>query len=246
MGVTRFPTSRGAFKSYLKDKTMSYPFHSGGIRLPEASRGNRATQVGSTRHFTGGGVFGDGGDVRVGTESHLEKNALFLLSSRQTTLDVVEQVAFDWYDEHGEYHTHYMDYVVTQVDGNVVGYAVRPTQRAGREYTTNLARIKEQAIHQGTLNDFLLFTEQDVCPVELFNAELIHAVRRPDCFADPVMQDVAGSFVGVATIGDLVDRSGLDGMGFRAAVRLIKSGHLQMVRHERIKRSSEVFRAREI
>jgi urease beta subunit len=26
----------------------------GGVRLPEPSRGNRATQVGSTQHFTGG------------------------------------------------------------------------------------------------------------------------------------------------------------------------------------------------
>ncbi|WP_282022364.1 hypothetical protein [Ruegeria faecimaris] len=221
---------------------MSYPFHSGGIRLPGASRSDRKTQVGSTQHFTGGGVFGDGFGVRVGTESNLEKKALLLLSARPTTLDVVEQVAFEWYDEHGEYHTHYMDLVAKQTDDRVVGYAVRPSPRAGRKYTLKLARIKQQAIRGGVVNDFRLFTEQDVCPVELFNAELFHAVRRPDCFADPVMQDVAGASVGVTTIGALVDESGLDGMGFRAAVRLIKSGHLQMVRYERIERSSEVFR----
>ena len=225
---------------------MSYPFHSGGIRLPEVSRGDRKTQVGSTQHFTGGGVFGDGSGVRVGTESNLEKKGLLLLSARPTTLDVVEQVAFEWYDEHGEYHTHYMDLVAKQTDDRVVGYAVRPSQRAGHKYTSKLARIKQQAIRVGVVNDFRLFTEQDVCPVELFNAELIHAVRRPDFFADPVLRDVAGKSVGVTTIGDLVDRSGLDGMGFRATVRLIKSGHLQMVRHERIQRSSEVFRARMI
>jgi len=225
---------------------MSYPFQSGGIRLSDASRGDRKTQVGSTQHFTGGGVFGDGPGARVGTESHLEKKALFVLSARPTTRNIVEQVVFKWYDEDGEYHEHYMDLVVTQTDERVVGYAVRPSQRAGRKYMTKLARIKEQAICQGVVQDFRLFTERDVCPVELFNAELIHAVRRPDCFADPVLQDVTGASVGVTTIGDLVDQSGLDGMGFRAAVRLIKSGHLQMVRHERIKRSSEVFRTRMI
>jgi len=233
----------GTIPTQMKDKDMSYPFHSGGIRLPDASRGDRKTQVGSTQHFTGGGVFGDGSGVRVGTESNLEKKALLLLSARPTTLDVVEQVAFEWYDEHGEYHTHYTDLVVTQTDERVVGYAVRPSQRAGLKYTTKLARIKEQAIREGVVNDFRLFTEQDVCPVELFNAQLIHGVRRPDCFADPVLQDVAGASAGVTTIGDLVDQSGLEGMGFRAAVRLIKSGHLQMVRHERIKRSAQVFRA---
>ncbi|WP_412550726.1 hypothetical protein [Shimia sp. MIT910701] len=221
---------------------MSIHFQTGGIRLPEVSRGNRDTQVGSKRHFTGGAVIGDDHGVRLGLESNLEKMALLLLSARPTTLDVVEQVAFEWYDEHGEYHTHYMDLVAKQTDDRVVGYAVRPSQHAGLKYTLKLARIKQQAIRGGVVNDFRLFTEQDVCPVELFNAELFHAVRRPDCFADPVMQDVAGASVGVTTIGALVDESGLDGMGFRAAVRLIKSGHLQMVRYERIERSSEVFR----
>lgn len=225
---------------------MSIHFQTGGIRLPEVSRGNRDTQVGSKRHFTGGAVIGDDHGVRLGLESNLEKKALLLLSARPTTLDVVEQVAFEWYDEHGEYHTHYMDLVAKQTDGRVVGYAVRPSSRASRKYTLKLARIKQQAIRGGVVKDFRLFTERDVCPVELFNAELFHAVRRPDCFADPVMQDVAGASVGVTTIGALVDQSGLEGMGFRAAVRLIKSGHLQMVRHERIERSSEVFRAHTI
>ncbi|MFY0681458.1 MAG: hypothetical protein JXR13_12865 [Thalassovita sp.] len=225
---------------------MSYPFHSGGTRLPEASRGDRDTQVGSKRHFTGGAVIGGDHGVRLGLESHLEKNAALLLLASSSTLDLNGQVSFDWYDEHGEYHTHYIDLVATQIDGDVVGYAVRPSSRVSPEYLAKLARIKEQAIHQCFLDGFVVFTEQDVCPVELFNAELFHAVRRPDCFADPVMQDVAGASVGVTTIGDLVNESGLDGMGFRAAVRLIKSGHLQMVRNERIERSSEVFRANTI
>ena len=225
---------------------MSYSFHSGGTRLPEASCGDRKTQVGSKRNFTGGAVIGDDHGVRFGLDSHFEKNATMLLLARCSTRGLREQVGFDWYDEHGEYHTHYIDLVATQIDGDVVGYAVRPMERASLEYLAKLARIKEQAIRQCFLDDFVLFTEQDVCRVELFNAELFHAVRRPDCFADPVMQDVAGSSVGVTTIGELVDESGLDGMGFRAAVRLIKSGHLQMVRYERIERSSEVFRAHTI
>ncbi|MDO6735865.1 hypothetical protein Q4555_14395 [Octadecabacter sp. 1_MG-2023] len=230
----------------MKDKKMSIHFQTCGIRLPEASRGDRKTKVGSTQHFTGGGVFGDDQGFRLGLESHLEKNAALLLSARSSTLGLREQVSFDWYDEHGEYHTHYIDHVATQIDGDVVGYAVRPMERENLEYLAKLARIKEQAIQQCFLDDFVLFTEQDVCRVELFNAELFHAVRRPDCFADPVMQDVAASSVGVTTIDDLVNESGLDGMGFRAAVRFIKSGHLQMVRYERIERSSEVFRARSI
>ena len=71
-------------------------------------------------------------------------------------------------------------------------------------------------------------------------------MRRPDCFADPVAQDVVRSSSGIVTVDALVEQSQLAGMGFRAVVRLIRSGHLQMVRYERIERSSEVFKARVI
>jgi len=216
------------------------------IRLPEFSRGDRDTQVASTKHFTGGVVFGDGPGVRLGMESHLEMNAGLLLAARPSTLDLREQVLFNWYDAYGDYFVHYIDLVSTEHDGQVVGYAVRPTQRISGRYEERLARIKEQAVSQCFLDDFRLFTELDVCPVELFNATLMHSVRRPDCFADPVLRDVTASIVGATTINALVDKSGLDGMGFRAVVRLIRSGHLQMVQHERIERSSEVFRARVI
>lgn len=223
---------------------MSYTSHSGGIRLPEASRGKRKTQVGSTRHFTGGIVTGDGPGFRQGTESHLETNATLLLSCRRNTLELIEQVAFDWYDEHGECHTHYIDLVaVTTPDRLPIGFAVRPWARASDEYIVKLARIKEQAQEQGFLDDFRLFTEDDVCPVELHNAQLFHSVRRPDCFADPVAQDIARASSGIVTVDALVEQSQLAGIGFRAVVRLIRSGHLQMVRYERIERSSEVFKA---
>lgn len=225
---------------------MSYLHQSGGIRLPALSRGDRKTQVGSTKHFTGGIVLGDDYGVRLGTESHFETNATLLLAYRPTTLDIVEQVGFDWYDEYGEYSTHFIDLVETRIDGRVIGYAVRPMVRASEKYIRKLARIKEQAVAQCFLDDFRLFTEEDVCPVELHNAKLFHAVRRPDGFADPVVEEVARSASGVTTVGALVDQTRLDGMGFRAVVRLIRSGHLKMLRHERIERSSEVFRARMI
>lgn len=225
---------------------MSIHFQSGGIRLPEFSRGDRKTQVGSTRHFTGGVVCGNGPGVRMGSESHGETNAILLLSTRPATLELVEQVAFEWYDEHGEVHTHFIDLVATRTDGQKIGFAVRPMARVSQRYLTDLARIKEQAVDQGFLDDFRLFTEQDVCPVELHNAKLMHSVRRPDCFADPVMQDVVRTTVGTVTIDSLIEQSGLGGMGFRAVVRLIRSGHLEMLRHERIERSSEVILVRAV
>lgn len=225
---------------------MSYHSPFGGTRLPEFSRGDRKTQVGSTKHFTGSVVLGGDHGVRVNTESHLETKATLLLGYRPTTRDLVEQVRFSWYDEHGETFDHFIDLVETRVDGRVVGHAVRPMARVSKAYLCKLARVKEQAIAQCFLDDFRLLTEEDVCPVELHNAKLFHSVRRPDAFADPVAQDVCRQTCGITTVGDLVDQMRLDGMGFRAVVRLIRSGHLQMVRHERIERSTEVFRTRMI
>lgn len=218
----------------------------GGVRLPEPSRGDRATQVGSTQHFTGGIVLGSGPGIRTGVESHLEAQAALLLAARPEVRDFVEQVRFDWFDEDGEIHKHYIDLVATEHDGTVIGYAVRPLGRVKDAYLAQLARVKEQAIAQGVLDDFRLFTERDVCPVELFNAKLFHSVRRPDCFSDPVARDIVGRMTGVLMIESLVEQTGLDGMGFRALVRLIRSGHLQMVSYERIEHSSMVFKVKEV
>lgn len=223
---------------------MSNLSFSGGIRLPFHSRGDRKTQVGSTRHFTGGLILGDNEGVRLGVESHLEMTAALLLAYRGATLDLIEQVRFSWYDEDGEYFDHYIDVVQWRNDGKVVGYAVRPMGRVSDAYLRKLARIKEQAIAQCFLDDFRLFSEMDVCPVELHNATLFHSVRRSDDFADPVAQDVCKNVCGITTVGTLVDKTGLNGMGFRAVVRLIRSGHLRMLRNEKIERSTEIIRTR--
>ncbi|WP_375699370.1 hypothetical protein [Pseudophaeobacter sp. TrK17] len=233
---------------------MSHPYPAGGIRLPAFSKGNRDTQVGSTHHFTGGLVLGDGpgGDGperRMGQESNLERKATLILHARPETVSLVEQVLFKWINPNNapgkQLVPHWIDLVQTQANGQVIGYAVRPTAHAGPEYQLKLARIKTQAVAQGVLDDLRLFTEEDVCPVEWHNARQFLAVRRPDLFADPVAADVVGRMTGVCTLDDLVSATGLEGMGFRALVRLIRSGHLEMVRHERIAHTSQVFKAKE-
>jgi len=224
---------------------MSDLSQSGGIRLPEHRRGDRKTQVGSTQHFTGGIVLGEGHGVRLGLESHLEASCAMVLAYRPDIKEIIEQVLFEWFDTFGEIHKHFIDFVAVSEDGTTTGYAVRPSECASQKYLIELARIKAQAISLGVLDDFRLFTEKDVCPVELFNARLFHSVRRPDQFGDPVAQDVVQSMSGVDRLGDLVDKTRLGGMGFRALVRLIRAGHLQMLSYERISHEVLVFKAKE-
>jgi hypothetical protein len=225
---------------------MSYPFQEGGIRLPEASSGDRSTQVGSSYHFTGQIIVGDGPGRCLGTESNLEKKGALILSTRPETAAIFDQIAFRWCDENKIYRTHYIDLVVQQCDGDWVGYAVRPTKFATVEYIAKLARIKAQAKLQSFLSDFRLFTEEDVDPTELFNAELLHSVRVTDPDADEIAKRVVSKCSGVTAIGVLVTETGLDGMGFRAVVRLIRSGHLKLVQHERITYATELFKSQEV
>lgn len=217
-----------------------------GIRLPAPSLGHRNTMVGSSHHLTGRRVIGEGPGRRLGHESHIEAKASMILAARRETLCLVEQFRIIWTHETGKVLRHFVDFVQIKVNGQHVGFAVRPTAQVSDDYLLKLAHIKEQALKAGLLSDFLLFTETDICPVELSNASQFHAVRRPDPFGDQVASEVVRNMSGVATIGQLADATGLDGMGFRAVVRLIRSGKLEMVRHEVISRGSQVFKLKEL
>ncbi|WP_240804530.1 hypothetical protein [Qingshengfaniella alkalisoli] len=210
--------------------------------MPEESAGNRDTQVASKAHFTGHITFGDDHGRGLGLESNLEKKVALLLRYAPDTVDLVEQRAFEWYDSHGEYHTHYVDLVRQTRDGRRIGYAVRPVHRVSDEYQDKLARIKYQSASQGVFDDFRLFTEQDVCPIALHNATHLHAVRVAEPEADQAAAKVVGAMRGVETIGMLSEQIGMDGTGLRALVRLIASRHLQLLRHERISDASQVIK----
>ncbi|EIE53052.1 hypothetical protein C357_00319 [Citreicella sp. 357] len=221
---------------------MSYPFLPGGIRLPEVSAGDRRTQVASKAHFTGHITFGEGQGRGVGLESNLEKKVALILRYAPTTVDLVEQQAFEWYDADGECHIHYVDLVRRLRDGRRIGYAVRPIHRVSARYEDELARIKHQSLSEGVFDDFRLFTERDVCPVALHNATHLHSVRIAEPNADKAAAEVINMMSGVETIGALRDRIGMEGTGLRAVVRHIGSGHLQLLRQEKISETSQVIR----
>jgi hypothetical protein len=188
--------------------------HKDGIRLPEPSAGDRATQVGSSHHFTGQIVLGDGPGRVVGLESHLEMKAALILAARSSTDALFEQIAFEWRDAEAASRIHYIDLVVRRSDGRWIGYAVRPRGRVTPAYLAELARIKAQAIGAGFLSDLRLFSEDDVDPVALFNAKLLHAVRVPDPDPDAAVRTVAARITGVTTVGALVDETALAAPAF--------------------------------
>lgn len=216
--------------------------YDGGILLPAESRGDRKPQVGSSHHFTSTMVLGDGPGVRTDFESHTERKAAMVLAYRRNTRSLTTQVLFEWSDEQDQKRKHFIDLVVERTDGRVLGYAVRPDKRVSPRYLIELARIKEQAVAKGFLDNLLLVSAADLCPVEVHNAKLFHLVLRADPLGDTVAKEVVRGMSGLRSIGELVEETELEGMGFRALVRLIYSGHLEMLRYEKLGYNCMVFK----
>ncbi|GHE06513.1 hypothetical protein U879_08475 [Defluviimonas sp. 20V17] len=89
-------------------------------------------------------------------------NGAVVLSVRYEAAAVFEQIAFEWFDADGVSRTQYIDLVVQQVDGRWIGCAVRPLAKVTQKYLAKRSRIKAQAIQQGFLFDFRLFTKLDL------------------------------------------------------------------------------------
>lgn len=222
---------------------MSHPF-SGGLRLPTNSRGNRRVPLLSKGHFTGHIVAGNGVGVVVQTESHLELSWCLCLLSREETVSLVEQVAFEWHDRDGEWHTHYFDIYVKQADGSAIAYTVKPEARTNDDFLRDIAWVAAQARASGFARDVRLLSDTDLDPVELHNAQLLHGLRAPDPEADTAAVAVFNGMTGISTLADLSARIGLDARGFRALIRLVRSHHLHLVHHEKINHTTEVYKGK--
>lgn len=210
---------------------------------PEESRARRKVKVGSKTHMTAQIIIGDGRGRRVMAESHLELSACLVLNAHPQTAEIVEQVPVEWHHA-DKLRTHYIDFVVIKVDRTRVGYAVRPCCRVTRSYFDELCQIKSQVCANGLLADFCLITEEDISPVALENARLLHSVRHPDPQPDIAAAEVVSALTGTKSLAELAQKTGDPGTGMRAMIRLIRSGHLRLVENTTIAPSSLVFKAK--
>jgi hypothetical protein len=197
----------------------------------------------SKSHLSGFHVFGDGAGRIVGAESHLEFNVALCLDAHHNTADLHEQVPFDWLDELGRRRTHYFDFVVTTLSGDRVAYSVKPLAKCKGRFADDMQAIAEQATQSRDYAQVRIFTDQDLDPVMLFNAKLLHACRTPVAYPDAKAREVLESLTGVVTIAELVSQIGLLGDGFRAVVRLLRGKKLRLHRHEHISYTATVYKS---
>ncbi|SIT12782.1 hypothetical protein [Paracoccus saliphilus] len=222
-----------------------------GFAMPLPSTAHRSVAVTSKAHFCGHVVIGDGsgrGAVSgspariVQVESHLELCWCLCLSIRPDIADLREQVGFEWFDEDGVRRTHYFDLFVTRTDGSRIACAVRPAARVGGRFGRQMPQIASQLRESRFADDLRLLTDADLDPVELHNAWLLHAIRAGDPEADTMAAQVLSEMSGTPTLAELTDRTGFGAAGFRALLRLVRSGHLHLLRAERITRTTAVYK----
>ncbi len=177
-------------------------------------------------------ITGAPGAVRaVDCESLQEGNVAVVLLARRDIVDLVEQPpAVKYFDKVEQcWREHTFDFLATMANGWKIAIANRPQKRS-----EEVERIIKAIAEQGcTLADaYTVVTDADLPKNLIRNAELILAVRRDhDRSADKKIRDIVGTLNGAVTIETLVTASGLAGKGFRAVVRLIDEGEIEIERN---------------
>ncbi len=210
--------------------------------LPARPLTARKPAVGAKKHFSCAFVLGRGAGCVMHTDSLTEKRVAFVMSARPDIVELGNQVLFTWDTEDGAKGKHYFDFLVTKTDGSRVAIMVKYDKKLSlEEFQAEIADIASQVTAEFA-DRVTIMTEKHLDPIDLHNATLFKAVRKPDPETDDIMRDAVSGLVGAAKIGDLVEHTGLGGLGFRSIARLIGARELELQRPMRIDYDTHVFR----
>jgi hypothetical protein len=208
---------------------------------PLKSRGTRRVALGAKHHENGAMVVND---VVTAFESGFERKAAKSSWAFPGVKDVIDQFPKERYlGDDGAWHSHTFDYLVVFEDGIKRAVSVKPLVFVESSNIRRIHQLLAAQMSPATANQINLVTEQNLGRDDIFNGELICALLQdPNPEQDAVVERIVAGLIGSTTIGELAGASGLKGYGFRAAVRLIASGRLQMVEKARITHNAVVRR----
>lgn len=211
------------------------------IILPRASRAERNVQRASTAHCTVNSVLGDVEGTRFQSESMLEYRHKLVLNSLGSVVDMREQVRFRY--GRADEREVVFDLFLVLADGTRIAGDVKPEVRlkSGR-HVQKLQELAWWVIAKDFADEVRLFTDADLDPVELFNAQVFLAVRDRDPEADAAALALAESLDGGRSLHDLSLKIGLQARGYRALLRLVRDKVLRPFEHARIKPETIVTR----
>lgn len=165
---------------------------------------------------------------RIYCEGGLEEKAAYVFTTHRDVADVHEQPApVSFIDEFGRSRKHTFDFLLMLKSGRKIAVQIKPSVFEAK-WRPIIQKLAEQMSRQFA-DAAVLMTERDFDPIRVHNAMLIHAVRRdPPGTHDDRMHKLVCGLTGSTRIGQLVENSGLAGYAFRAIVRLIADGELEM------------------
>lgn len=209
------------------------PIFSEGRVLPAPSRADRRIANASKGHCTGFSVLGEGSGVRVAAESWTEQRHLHLQDARHDVVDVREQVKF-FYGRSGKLK-HVFDMVATKSDGQRIAYTVKPEVdlESGR-FIDHMQVVSWWVREKAFAKSVRLLTEADIDPTSLHNANIGLALRDVDVDAIAAARLAVGGLRGAVSVKNLTEVIGLEATGYRAVLKLIATGELVPLRHDRI------------
>lgn len=230
----------------------------GGIHLPLPSRAQRAIPAASSAHCTAQAVLGNGQGIRTDAESWLELCNLHLLNAKQDVAELREQEVFSFGWDPEDLEDHIFDVVATLTSGLRIAYTVKPEVRLNsrpgnrnkngeryddRTFMEKMGQVTWWATEYSQLyHDVRLVTEADINQIDLRNAQVFAAVREPDDEADAIAFAVVKAIPaeGGRSLRDLTIETGLQARGYRALIRLMRSGMLRAIQHEIIRPTTVV------
>ncbi len=178
----------------------------------------------------------------MGYDSNTEMKWKLVLLSRPGVAWIESQVHFEWVKPDGGKGNHFFDFRVLMADGKRVAIMVKSECRRNQPKVQDELADVAARVPRSFADQVVVMTERDIDPVEYFNAEMMHEMRRPDPNADAVARRLFGEMVGAVQVQDLVDAIGLGARGFRALVRLLRSHELELTLNVRITHEAYVRR----
>ncbi|MER0240071.1 hypothetical protein [Fulvimarina sp. MAC8] len=134
----------------------------------------------------------------------------------------------------GSKRSHTFDFLVEELDGSVIAYAVRPSKKVDEDLVTAIKCIREQSL-EGFADAAIIVTESFVTKARVHNADEILDAREHRNASDVAL---AAEFVerirGGVMLDDLVEALRLGPRGRTALICLIDDGILDFVRRERL------------
>jgi hypothetical protein len=190
-------------------------------------------------------IFSEGAYRIISVESGLEYNWAIVIDGLLRPEYMVEQPeAVSFYNVDGIEREHTFDFYIRTTTSKRIYIQVKPLVFVERGFWDLTMKLIASQLRADQADEVLLLTELDLHPDMIANAKLLRYVRRcPPLAAEDVILDLLARPNVAWTINDLVFASGLGGVTFVAALRLIDRGWLVVLDEGRIGYGSRVLLA---